>query len=132
MKLETNHKVIDRIYKEKFEKFLYYRCIQKSIRTNSKDPRPKRPRYEITWVNDMYRFIPTICTSTIDINLMWEDFSNFWDFINKNNELTSNAIETYLDLIDFLWSWVDYRKDKGKPLLGKECIGPTCYKLGPK
>jgi len=32
---------------------------------------------------------------------MWEDFSNFWDFINKNNELTSYAIETYLDLIDF-------------------------------
>jgi hypothetical protein len=63
---------------------------------------------------------------------MWQDFSNFWDFINKNNKLTSYAIETYLDLIDFLWSWVDYRKDKGKPLLGKECIGPTCYKLGPK
>jgi len=54
MKLETNHKVIDRIYKEKFEKFLYYYCIQKSIRINSKDPRPKRPRYEITWVNHMY------------------------------------------------------------------------------
>jgi hypothetical protein len=54
MKLEINHEVIDRIYKDKFEKLLFYRWIQKSIQTNSKDPRPKRPRYQITWVNHMY------------------------------------------------------------------------------
>jgi len=77
MKLEINHEVIDRIYKDKFEKLLFYRWIQKSIQTNSKDPRPKRPRYQITWVNHMYRFILTVCTSTTDINLVWEDFSTF-------------------------------------------------------
>ncbi len=42
IKLETYHKVIDMIYKEKFEKFLYYRWIQKSIRIDSKNPRPKK------------------------------------------------------------------------------------------
>jgi hypothetical protein len=63
---------------------------------------------------------------------MWEDFSNFWDLISKNNELTSYAIESYRDLIDFLWFWVDYRKDKSIPLLGKERVGFTYYKLGPK
>ncbi len=63
---------------------------------------------------------------------MWEDCSNLWDLIGKNDELTSYAIESYPNLIDFIWSWVDYRKDKNIPLLGKECIGPTCYKLGPK
>jgi hypothetical protein len=57
-------------------------------------------------------------------------FLKLSDFINKNNELTSYVIESYPDLIDFLWSWVDYEKDKSIPLLGKECIGPTCYRLG--
>jgi hypothetical protein len=61
-----------------------------------------------------------------------EGFSNFWDLISKNNELTSYAIESYPDLIYFLWSWVDYKKDKCIPLLAKECVGPTCYRLGPK
>jgi len=63
---------------------------------------------------------------------VWKDFSNFWDLINKDDELTSYVIESYFDLIDFLWSWVDYKKDKGIPLLGKERVGPTCYKLGLK
>jgi hypothetical protein len=54
IKLKTNHKVIDRIYKEKFEKFLYYRWIQKSIQIDSINPRPKKARYCITWVNCTY------------------------------------------------------------------------------
>jgi hypothetical protein len=51
---------------------------------------------------------------------VWEDFSSLWDLIDKNDELTSYAIESYPNLIDFVWSWVDYRKDKNIPLLGKE------------
>jgi hypothetical protein len=132
MKPKTNHEVIDKIYKEKFEKFLYYCWIQKSIRTNFKGPRPKKPRYQITWVNCTYQFILIACTSTSDINLMWKNFSSFWDLISKDDELTSYAIEFYLDLIDFLWSWVDYKKDKCIRLLGKERIGLTCYMLGPR
>jgi len=63
---------------------------------------------------------------------VWEDFSNFWDLISKNDKLTSYAIKSYLDLTKNLWSWVDYKKDKCIPLLGKEHIGPTCYRLGPR
>ncbi len=54
MKPKTNHEVIDKIYKEKFEKFLYYHWIQKSIWIDSRDLRPKKPRYQITWVNRTY------------------------------------------------------------------------------
>jgi hypothetical protein len=60
---------------------------------------------------------------------VWEDFSTFWDLISKNDELMAYA-ESYHDLTYFLWFWVDYRKDKNIPLLGKECGGPTYYMLG--
>jgi hypothetical protein len=70
--------------------------------------------------------------SLVDINLVWEDFSNFWDLISKNDKLTSYVIESRPNLTIFLWSWVDYRKDKNIPLLGKEHIGLTCYRLGPR
>jgi hypothetical protein len=40
-----------RFSKEKFLKYLYYWWIQKSIKFDAKDPRPKKPRHQIEWVN---------------------------------------------------------------------------------
>jgi hypothetical protein len=35
-------------------------------------------------------------------------------------------------ILIYLWFWVDYEKDKNIPMLGKECVRPTCYRLGPR
>ncbi len=48
---KTKFQTLDRFYQKKKFKHLYFRWIQKSIRFDVRDPRPKKPRYQIAWVN---------------------------------------------------------------------------------
>ncbi len=38
----------------------------------------------------------------------------------SRGELEAYAFETYHDLVNFVWSWGDYKKNKGIPLVGND------------
>jgi hypothetical protein len=50
---------------------------------------------------------------------VWEDFLGFYEVMTSRGEFEAYAFKTYLDLMDFVCSWGDYRKHKGIPLMGK-------------
>jgi hypothetical protein len=54
-----------------------------------------------------------------DFNLIWEDFAIFYTLIYSNITLKDYSQQTYLDrLVDFLYAWDLYKKEKGIPLVG--------------
>jgi len=71
---KTYFHTFDKLHKKNFFLYLYYWWIQKSTRFDAKYPRPKKPKYQITWVNRTYKFIMTTYTNVENKNLMWEDF----------------------------------------------------------
>jgi hypothetical protein len=63
---------------------------------------PQRALYvppHCTWI-----FILITNTSTIDQYLVWEDFVDFYHFIDSCEELEMHIVKTYLDLTYFLQS----------------------------
>ncbi len=81
-------------------------------------------------MNHTYRFIPITYTEIENKDLVWQDFSRFYDFMISGGELEAYVFETYLDLTNFVWSWGDYMKNKGILLMGKDCIGLSRLRLG--
>jgi hypothetical protein len=65
--------------KKKFEKFLYYHWIQKSIQIDSKDPRPKKKKTKI--LDSLGQLHVSIHSYSLHNHnwhqFIWEDFSNF-------------------------------------------------------
>jgi hypothetical protein len=59
-----------------------------------------------------------------------EDFSRFYELMISRGELEAYIFETYPDLANFAWSWGDYKKNKGIPLVGKDYIGSSNWKFG--
>jgi hypothetical protein len=64
---------------------------------------------------------------TRDFNLIWGDFANFYILICYNLTVEDYAQQVYFDLIDFLYSWDAYMKEKNFPLVGSQCTPPTCW-----
>ncbi len=93
-------------------KYLYYWWIQKSIRFDAKYPRPKKAKYQITWVNCTHKFNLTTYTKIENKDLVWEDFSRFYELMTSKGELEAYVFETYPNLVDFVWSWDDHKKYK--------------------
>jgi len=45
---------------------------------------------------------------TIDYNLIWDDFKDFYVLIESSNELKTYTINTYPDLAYFVDSWAKF------------------------
>jgi hypothetical protein len=75
-------------------------------------------------------FIPITYIEIENKDLVWQDFSRFYEFMISGGELEVYVFETYLDLINFVWSWGDYMKNKGILLVGKDYICLSKLRLG--
>jgi hypothetical protein len=64
-------------------------------------------------VNCSFKFTPISCTTTTNEDLSWEDFVNLFEFISKFWQTKEHANETYLEQIQFLSSWFNFKKYKG-------------------
>jgi hypothetical protein len=51
-----------------------------------------------------YIFLPIACTSTQDIDLVRDDFLEFYNLMYYNVTLLEHAITRFLDLLNFLGS----------------------------
>jgi hypothetical protein len=80
-------------------------------------------------VNCIHKFIPIAYTKTEDKDVVLEDFLGLYEFMISRGELEAHVFETYLDLANFVWSWRDYMNNKGIPLVGKDYISPSSWRL---
>ncbi len=71
-------------------------------------------------MNHTYKFILTTCIKIKNKDLILEDFLGFYELMISRGELEAYAFETYHDLVNFVWSWGDYKKNKGIPLVGND------------
>jgi len=79
--LESRIKIIDHIYNQRFKKYLDYHWIQQFIVQSVGSRKFKKARDQLTHINCSYKFLPITYTSTKDVDLMWEDFANFYALI---------------------------------------------------
>ncbi len=77
------------------------------------------------------RYIPTTCTSIIDVTLYWVNFTKFYELFVSSEKLETYALEHYPNLTHFLISWSSCRKHKFIPLVGFERTPPSVWRLGP-
>jgi hypothetical protein len=70
------------------------------------------------------------CTSTKDVDLMWEEFASFYTFIYSTIKLIKHAMHTFPNLQHFLDSWNVYKKKKGIPLVWLKCTQLSSWRLG--
>jgi hypothetical protein len=76
---------------------------------------------------------PTICTTTINFNLVWpKEFLNFYALIFNTIKLKEHAFMTYPNLTWFLSSWVKYRKDESLPRFKPKCAFSLELEVGAK
>jgi hypothetical protein len=64
--------------------------------------------------------------------LAWENFEEFWKLIFEIFVQKAHAIEKYHNLIEFVWSWFDFKNNKGIPLVWPKCEPPIWWRLGPR
>jgi hypothetical protein len=84
-------------------------------------------------MNHTLQFVPTTCTNTSHVNLnWWDEFSYFHVLITSSTKLKFYALETYPNLINFLYFLFFFRKEKGIPIVGLEPIALIYCKLGPR
>ncbi len=122
---------IDKIYKESFNKLIYFCWIAKSIvlavgkiQTIVQQCEFLRAQTQCT-----IRYIPT-CTTTIDEDLEWTNFANIFDIINTNVFAYEHALNKFFHFTHFLFSWFEHKKDRGVPLVGFEHTPPSFWRLG--
>jgi hypothetical protein len=70
-------------------------------------------------------FFPTTCTSTQDIDLVWDDFLELYNLTYSSVTFLEHAIARFSILLHFLDSWVVYMEEKGIPLVGLERTPPS-------
>jgi hypothetical protein len=51
-----------------------------------------RAKDQLSHINHSYVFLPTTCTSTQDIDLVWDDFSKFYNLIYFSVAILEHAI----------------------------------------
>jgi hypothetical protein len=91
-------------YTIKYPNYLYYCWIHESmflkVLSHSNNSKGRRfPSHHIL------RYIPIVCTSTIDVTLEWKNFVEFYESHFLCEEVKTYAIENYLNLAHFLISW---------------------------
>jgi hypothetical protein len=124
---------IDKIYKENFNKFIYFRWIAKSIilvvRKSAKIV--GHGKFFRAQAQHTIRYTPITCTTTIDEDLDCTNFVNIFNLINTNVLTHKYGYHKYPKLTHFLFSWFKHRKDKGIPQVGLDCIPLSFWRLGP-
>jgi hypothetical protein len=87
---------------------------------------PSKRASQVNHINCSYIFLMITCTSTQDVDLVWDDFLEFYNLIYYSVALLEHAIARFPNLLHFLDSWVVYEKEKGIPLVGPKRIPPSC------
>jgi hypothetical protein len=54
--------------------------------------RLKRVQDQLNHINHYYRFLPTTCTSTKDVDLNWDDFVKFYNLVYSIVALLEHVI----------------------------------------
>jgi hypothetical protein len=88
---------IDKEYKKKFNKYLYYRWFQKTQKSSSRNY-----KFQHAQVNCGLRFTFIACKTITYDHLVWEDFAHFFHLISKNWKIEWHVDETYLAFIKFM------------------------------
>jgi hypothetical protein len=70
----------------------------------------KRGGFQQAQAPHSLRYIPTPCTTIVDHNLVWEDFSNFYKFYFNFDILKWHVNQAYPTLIEFYFSLMITRK----------------------
>jgi len=122
---------IDNIYKESFNKFIIFHWIVKfivpivgkivTIMRQCKFPKVQAQRTII--------YIPITCTTTTYEDLDWIDFASIFYLINISVFTYEHALNKFINLIHFLFSWPKHKKDKGIPLVGLEHMPSSFWRL---
>jgi hypothetical protein len=118
---------VDEIYNQKFQKYLNYCWIQKSIVQNVASRNFKSVRDQISHINH-----PIACIVIKNIDLDWDDFVEFCKLLYSSVTIHEQTRTNKKDLLHFLVSWVVYMEEKNISLVGPKHIPPSCWRLGPK
>jgi hypothetical protein len=71
------------------------------------------------------KFTLISCTTITNKNLDWVNFKNFFDLIDESRFIEWHTIQTHPNLIYFLYSWSNFKKDKNNiPLMSTNCLPP--------
>jgi hypothetical protein len=125
---------IDKIYKESFNKFIYFCWIAKSVvllvQKNAK-PRSQH-KFPRARAQQIIKYIPTTYITITYENLDWVDFTNIFDIINTKVLTHEYGLHKFPKLTHFLFSWSEHRKDKRVPLVDPDRIPQSFWRLGPR
>ncbi len=105
-KKDIEVEIVDHICNQKFQKYLDYCWIQKSIVCNVTSRSFKRARDHLSHINHFYIFIPTTCTTTKDVNLDWNDFAKFYKLLYSTITIHECALAKFSNLLHFVDYWV--------------------------
>ncbi len=119
-------------YTNKFSNYIYYHWVsQLSLLKGSFHSNSAIGHIFLTFpTRRTLKYIPTACTSIVDVTLDYKDFVAFYECIICCEEVDNYAIEHYLDLTKFLESWSSYNKHKFIFLIGLEWMPPSVWRLG--
>jgi hypothetical protein len=104
--LDIKVQTVDQIYNQRFQKYMDYHWIQKSIIRNVTSRSFKKARDQLSHINHSYTFLPTACTTIEYVNLNWDDFVKFYKLLYFNIEIYEHVIAKFPDLLHFMDSWV--------------------------
>lgn len=124
--------IIDQIFNQRFKKYLNYNWIQQFVVKNVRSQIFKRVKDQLGYIIHSYRFHPTTCTTIEYVDLVWEEFANFYTLMYSFIHLFGHALTQFPDLLHFLDSQVVYKKTKGIPLIGPKLTSPNSWRLGPR
>jgi len=121
---------IDKIYKESFNKFIYFRWIAKSIvlvvRNNAK--LVGQCKFARVRTHHTIRYTPTTYVATTNEDLDLIDFVDIFDLISIG-VLTHEYRLHKFPKLTHLFFWSEHRKNKKVSLVGFECIPPSFWRL---
>jgi hypothetical protein len=61
--------------------------------------------------------VPITYIETIDENFFWSNFEDWFNFIPNARKKKQYTQVTYFELTNFLYSWFDFKKNEGIPLV---------------
>ncbi len=82
--------------------------------------------------NLILKFTPTTYTLITNVNLVWDDFTDFYAMIFSSETLESYAFLKYLGLTYFLKSWDSYKQLNFIPLVSHNSTPSSCWRLRPR
>jgi hypothetical protein len=100
--LDIQVETIDQIYDQRFQKYLGYCWIQKSIIQNATSRSFKRDKDQLSHINCSYRLFPTSCTKTKVVDLNWDDFAKFCKLLYSTIIIHEHVIIKKLNVLHFL------------------------------